>query len=210
MECDNLEIIGGAAFNGCTSLRSINLPSARILGNWAFFFCKALVDVKFGGELERFDQKVFGGCPKLERITIPLKDGLFPMDDVFMKCDKLKRVDLVESARAVLHETVAALQLEEWRNDMKAEIDSINQILLNAPAGGWIDGIRDIGEKAHTTRRWIRSVLDKIGHYQAEHHRLLDEAAATVQFALPADIVMNNVLPFLALPPYTFEYIRRR
>ena len=35
----------------------------------------------------------------------------------------------------------------------------------------------------------------------------MDEAAATIQLDLPQDIVMNNVLPFLELPSYTFEVV---
>ena len=62
------------------------------------------------------------------------------------------------------------------------------------------------GEKAQTIRRWIRSVLDKIIQYKDEHQRLLNEAAITLQLASPNyDIVVNNVLPFLVLPSYTFE-----
>ncbi len=54
-------------------------------------------------------------------------------------------------------------------------------------------------------RRLIRSVLRKIIHYQAEHQRVVNEASLTLHHALPHDIVMNNVLPFLELPSYTFE-----
>ena len=54
-------------------------------------------------------------------------------------------------------------------------------------------------------RWWIREILGKINRYKAEHQRILDEAAITLQFALSRDIVMNNVLPFLALPSHTFE-----
>eukprot|EP00984_Skeletonema_dohrnii_P025052 scaffold14191_cov97-Skeletonema_dohrnii-CCMP3373.AAC.1 len=52
---------------------------------------------------------------------------------------------------------------------------------------------------------WIRSVLRKIICYKAQHHSLLNEAATTLQHALPPDIMMNNVLPFLELPSYSFE-----
>ena len=63
-----------------------------------------------------------------------------------------------------------------------------------------------MGGKAEAIRTWIRSVLRKVIHYKAEHQRLLDEEVAnTLQLALPQDIVMNNVLPFLELPSYTFE-----
>ena len=121
-------------------------------------------------------------------------------DDIFSGCWSLKHVDLVEGAE--LHETVASLHLEGWRNDMNEEIDSINQILLNTPAG---NGYWDPGGKAEMIGGWIGSVLYKIVRYKAEHRRVLDEAATTLQFALPRDILMNNVLSFLALPAYTFE-----
>ncbi len=54
-------------------------------------------------------------------------------------------------------------------------------------------------------RRWIRSLLLKIIHYQAEHQRFVNEAGSTLHHALPRDIVMNNVLPFRMLASYTFE-----
>ena len=129
-------------------------------------------------------------------------------DRTFMVCNGLKHVDLVEGA---LHDTIAALHLEDWRNDMNEEIHSINQILPNARAGVvdrsslFYDGSKDDpGEKAEAIRMWIRSVRGKIIHYQEEHQLLLNEVAAALKLALPQEIV-NNVLPFLDLPPHTFE-----
>lgn len=134
-----------------------------------------------------------------ERITIPLKGGVIASDYAFMGCEKLKDIDLVEGA--LLRETIAALHLEGWRNDMN-EINSINQILLNAYAGG-----RCAGGKAELIRRWIRSILGKVVHNKAEHRRVLREAETTLQLALHRDIVKSNVLPFafLELPSHTFE-----
>ncbi len=122
-----------------------------------------------------------------------------------MGCGNLKRVDLVEGD---LHETISALSLDEWRIDMNEQIDSINQILPNTYAGlyyGVGDYDNEEGEKARVIRRLIRSVLRKIIHYQAEHQRVVNEVSLTLHHALPHDIMMNNVLPFLELPPYTFE-----
>eukprot|EP00574_Skeletonema_japonicum_P010710 CAMPEP_0201718056 /NCGR_PEP_ID=MMETSP0593-20130828/3639_1 /ASSEMBLY_ACC=CAM_ASM_000672 /TAXON_ID=267983 /ORGANISM="Skeletonema japonicum, Strain CCMP2506" /LENGTH=92 /DNA_ID=CAMNT_0048208239 /DNA_START=42 /DNA_END=319 /DNA_ORIENTATION=- len=91
---------------------------------------------------------------------------------------------------------------------MNEEINSINQILPPVDAGGYDEygGFDefDEGGKARAIRRWITSVRDKINHYKAEHQRLLEEAASTVQF-LPNDVVMNYVLPFLELPPHSFN-----
>ena len=200
VECGKLEIIGRGAFGDCVSLRSmnslrsINLPFVRIVQREAFWQCKALTEVKFGNNLLRFDDCAFFNCRSLERITIPLKDGLMiSRDDIFQACKKLQQIDLLEGE---LHETIATLHLEEWRNDMKEEIDSINQILPNAAAGG---DDEDNGDKARAIRRWIRSVLGKISRYKVEHKWLLNEAATTLQIALPHDIVTNNVLPFLEL-----------
>ncbi len=123
-------------------------------------------------------------------------------DDVFKGCDNLKDVDLVEGS---LHETIDALLLDDWRNDMNEQIDSINQILPNACGGSCsIFGGKE-GEKARVIRRWIRTLLRKIIHYQAEHQRYVNEADSTLRHALPHDIVMNHVLSFLELPSHQFE-----
>ncbi len=206
VECDKLEIIGKGAFDRCTSLRSINLPSAMIAEWGAFFECKALTDVTFGSKLERIEGMVFRDCYSLERITIPLKDGMITHDDIFMDCTYLKHIDLVEGAQ--LNETIVALHMEEWSKDINEEMNSIHQILLDADAGGeWDDDVEAFltGEKAQAIRTWIRSLIHKITRYKAEHQSVLNDATNTLQLALPQDIVMNNVLPFLDLPSYTFE-----
>ena len=208
IECGKLEIIGEDTFIGCESLESINLPSARVVGEGAFDSCKNLTNVKFGKDLESIGRKAFLNCSSLERITIPLKENLITADNIFTGCKKLKHVDLAEGE---VDETIAALHLEEWRNDMNEEIDSINQILSDTIPGNWNEFPNefsilpnDVGGKARAIRRWIKSVLRNIIHYQTEHDRLLDEVATTLQLALPRDI-MVRVLPFLALPPHTFE-----
>eukprot|EP00984_Skeletonema_dohrnii_P002207 scaffold755_cov83-Skeletonema_dohrnii-CCMP3373.AAC.4 len=194
VECDKLEIIGRRAFNSLRSLRSINLPSARVVEGYAFCDGEALTDVKFGKELESIGEVAFYCCTSLERITIPLKDSMITDDNVFRGCENLKHVDLVEER--VIRETIDALLLEEWNNDMNRDMSSIDQILSYTHAGGDIDA----GGKALVIRMWISSVLHKIIHYKAEHQRYLNEAASTLQRALPQDIMVNNVLPFLELP----------
>eukprot|EP00984_Skeletonema_dohrnii_P005023 scaffold1772_cov93-Skeletonema_dohrnii-CCMP3373.AAC.2 len=204
VECDQLKIIGNYAFGGCISLRSINLPSAEIVKGFSFSKCTALTNVKFGNELESFGRAAFLRCTSLERITIPLKDGIITRDDViFERCKKLKHVDLVEGG--VLRDTIAALQLEEWKNDMKERIDAIDQILSHTPARSYDKNHDDVGGKARAIQMWISSVLGKIIDYKAHHRRLLKDAATTLHRALPNDIVNKNVLPFLELPSYMFE-----
>ena len=60
------------------------------------------MEVKFSNKLELIGNELepFGGafvdCESLERITIPLKDGIITARDIFEGCVKLKHVDLVE------------------------------------------------------------------------------------------------------------------
>ena len=131
IECGKLEIIKELAFQDCKSLNSIDLPSIKIVEGGAFALCCNLINAKFGKELESIGMGVFRNCRSLERITLPLKDGMITHDNTFQGCKKLVHVDLVGG----VHETVAALQMDEWKHDMNREIDSINQILPNAPAG---------------------------------------------------------------------------
>ncbi|KAK1733351.1 leucine-rich repeat domain-containing protein [Skeletonema marinoi] len=200
VECEKLEIIGRRAFLGCKSLTKINVPSAKIVESWAFASCTALTKVDFGKELESIGEMAFYECKSLERITIPLKDDIITHDNIFKECKKLERVDLVEGE--ILRDTIAALLLEEWRNDMNDKLGAINQILPTIPAG---DGLFDVGGKAQTAQLWISSVLSTIVRYKAQHRRYLNEAATTLQLASPNDVVLENVLPFLKLPSYTFE-----
>ncbi len=153
------------------------------------------MDVEFSNKLERIEESALWNCASLERITIPLKDGIIEDDAVFQGCYNLMHFDLVDGV--VLREIIAALQLKGWRNDMNEEINAIKHILPSA-AAAW-------GGNASVIRGWIRSVLGKIIHYKADHRHLLTEAASIIPIALPEDIVMNNVLPFLELPSYTFD-----
>eukprot|EP00984_Skeletonema_dohrnii_P011026 scaffold4374_cov84-Skeletonema_dohrnii-CCMP3373.AAC.5 len=192
VECGKLERIGYGAFFGCNSLGSIDLLSARIVEGLAFI-CTALSNVEFGKELESIGRLAFADCTSLERINIPLKDGIITDDDLFRGCRNLQHVRLVEGA---LHDTIDALLLEEWRNDMKDNLDAINQSLPTTFAGD----VLDAGGKAQAVRMWIRSVLRNIDRYKGQHRSYLNEAATTLQHVLPQDIVIKSILPFLELP----------
>ncbi len=223
LELDKLEIIGLGAFAWCRSLRSINLPSIRRVGRNAFQDCTALTDAVFGEDLEGIERGAFRDCTAIRRIAIPLKSNIIIGDDAFLSCDNLSRVDVVGGILT----TISSLQMKSWRDEMKEEIDGINQTLPETPRG-----------KADTINRWIRSVLNRMEHYKTEHKVLVKEAMALLELALwkakllneegmqrkakeektpkkakidkestrkehrvtcGANIVIKNVLPFLAL-----------
>ena len=197
IECGKLEIIGEGGFRGCPSLNSIDLPSIKVVEDGAFNLCQNLANAKLGKDLESIGERAFRTCRSLERISLPLKGGVINDDGTFQECNKLNQVDLVGGVQ----ETIAALLMEQWKNDMNEELENINRILPNTPAGNFYD----VGGKAQAMKSWIRSVRPKIVHYKAEHRRYLNVAAATLQPALPNDILFKNVLPFIELPSFTFE-----
>ena len=205
IECPKLERIGFWAFTCCDSLSNIDLPSAKVIEPYALDDCDAIKMANFGKNLETIGERAFAYCPSLERITIPLKNGLIRHDDIiFQGCVNLKIVDLVEAEE--LDETITALHLEEWRNDMSGEIDSFNQTLPTADAGYYNEHLdEDAGEKAIVIREWIARFLRKIIDYKELHHRLLNEAATALHLVAINDIVVDNVIPFLELPTHTFD-----
>ena len=173
---DRLETIGYDAFNGCASLKHLKLPSIITIGFCAFWNCSCLTDVELSGRLETIEASAFYGCNRLQRIAIPLKRNLFVMNQIiqsynqFDYCRQLTKVDLVGG----IHETVASLHIESWRDEMIAEINQINRILPNTPAD----------EKGDAIRQWMENVVDKLDHYKADHYRYVKEGITLLELAL--------------------------
>ena len=175
---DKLETIGVCAFGNCNSLRSIKIPSVRSVQEWAFSPCEQLTDVEFGINLRTIGFNSFYHCDVLQRIVIPLKDGLFTFDanerryDQFDSCDNLTTVDLVGAEG--IQNTISSLLLGSWKDEMNEEINHINLVLPNTfPIA-----------KTGLIRQWIRSVIDSMDHYKAEHNRLLKEHMTLLELAI--------------------------
>ena len=223
---DRLETIGGFAFTRCSSLQHHKIRTVTAIESAAFHMCHRLTDVELSEGLETMGTSAFHFCSRLQRIAIPLKRDLFQYDDFeeaytqFYNCAQLNTVDLIGG----IHKTVASLHMENWRTEMTAEINRINEVLPNTPCTG----------KANEIRQWMEVVMDKMDHYKAEHHRYVKEGVTLLELALwkaklvetedssaerqlekakvdsesareerritcGANIVIKNVLPFLKL-----------
>jgi hypothetical protein len=109
--------------------------------------------------------------------------------------------------------------MESWRNNMMNGINRINQVLPNT----------DAEQKTGAIQQWMSSVIHQLNHFKGEHHEILKEATSLLELALwkasldnkggleregvrnqkrarkeicvtsGANIVIKNVLPFLAL-----------
>ena len=225
LEFDKLEIIGTGAFDDCKSLRTINMPSVRRIEEQGFEGCDALIDVMFGEKLERIEQYAFCVCTALRRITIPLKDNLIIEDEAFSNCENFCRVDSLDEG---IHETISSLHLESWRNEMLEEIDSINQTLPNIRENEKTQAIqrwiaRVFGRIEHYKSEhealvkeamtllelalWKTKLLTEADEKKYNVNEVTKKAKIGAENAARrehrvtcgANIVIKNVLPFLAL-----------
>jgi hypothetical protein len=175
---ERLETIGEEAFYGCGVLRSIKMPSVKTVQLQAFGYCGHLTEAEFGVGLDRIEVNSFCYCINLRRIVIPLKDNLLTFDsdeqkyNQFDECRKLTTVDLVGAEG--IHKTISSLLLKSWRDEMIEEIGRINRELPDTPP--W--------EKVNAIRLWIRSVINMMDHYRAEHNRILKEHMSQLELAV--------------------------
>eukprot|EP00984_Skeletonema_dohrnii_P013993 scaffold5857_cov74-Skeletonema_dohrnii-CCMP3373.AAC.1 len=164
---DTLETIGENSFYSCTSLRSIIIPSVRSIEESAFSNCVQLTDLNLPEGLETIQECAFYNCIALRRIAMPLKSDMIA-NSVFSFCHSLNAVDLVGG----IHKTVASLHLESWRNQMKDEVNIMNEVLPNTLL------------KTTEIREWMSSVISQLDHYKAEHKTILKEATTLLELAL--------------------------
>jgi hypothetical protein len=190
----------------------------------AFQACTALTQVVFGEDLERIEGGAFGAfynCSSLRRIAIPLKDNLIIQDRAFNRCDNLSRVDaLVEG----VHETISSSHMKSWR-DEKEEIDASVKLDTQSAAKGavinqWIESVLRRMEHYKTDHQllvkqamtllelalWKAKLLDVEGRKCEAEEKMSQKAKIDVNSARKehrvtcgANIVIKNVLPFLAL-----------
>ena len=87
---DNVTFIGGSAFQGCTSLQSVDTRNVTTIGNNAFFSCSSLqgIDVR---NVTTIITDAFRNCSSLQNIDIRNVTSIG--DLVFNDCSQLQLVD---------------------------------------------------------------------------------------------------------------------
>ena len=85
--------IGGYAFEGCSSLTSINIPSSVIsIGGYAFEGCSSLTSINIPSSVISIGSCAFWGCSNLTSINIP--SGVTSIrDNAFFECKITKLVN---------------------------------------------------------------------------------------------------------------------
>ena len=82
----SLKTLDMGSFNGCSSLNSINIPSATTINSYAFSGCSSLENVIIGSKVQRFGDGVFNGCSNLTNLIIEDGDTELYLNDSFEGC----------------------------------------------------------------------------------------------------------------------------
>lgn len=83
--------IGGWAFNSCSSLTSVNMPSATSIGKGAFYRCDALTSVKMPS-VTSIGGSAFADCSRLTSVDMPSVTSIG--EQAFIGCSRLTSVDM--------------------------------------------------------------------------------------------------------------------
>ena len=103
---DSVTSIGNSAFGGCMSLTSIDIPdSVTSIGDGAFSGCSGLTNVTIGGGVTIIGSNAFQSCSRLTSVTIP--DSVTSIGSTaFYNCSKLTTItSLAAKAPAIVSDT---------------------------------------------------------------------------------------------------------
>ena len=119
----NIKVVGDNAFNGCISLRQIDLTNVERIGNQSFAGCSSLNTVNIGNNLKTLSEKSFSGCSLLENIG--LSDGLLSIgNNCFENCNSLLNISIPSSVQSIGESVFTGC--EKLTNLIIEERDEIN------------------------------------------------------------------------------------
>jgi len=94
--------IGNSAFYKCTALTNMAIPdSTTTIGTGAFVYCDQLSNLTFGKSLTSIGNTAFSYCKNLEEVSLPSSLTTINSYDVFRSCEKLSKVTIPETVKAI-------------------------------------------------------------------------------------------------------------
>ena len=133
--------IGDGAFNGCTSLTNITIPSSvTSIGNSAFWGCSSLASITIPEGVTSIGDYAFSSCSSLESIEIP--DSVTSIGSgAFSSCSELEAI-IVEEGNTVYHsdgncliETASGTLIVGCKNSVMPTDGSVTSIGESAFSG---------------------------------------------------------------------------
>lgn len=96
-----IDAIGKFSFSGCTSLKSVNIPSTLDkLGFASFMGCTSLTDINISSNISVINGQVFQNCTSLTEFTVPNSVGAIS-DFSFAGCTSLEKVVIPKTVKNI-------------------------------------------------------------------------------------------------------------
>ena len=96
-----IDAIGEFSFAGCTSLKSVTIPSTLDkIGFAAFMGCTSLTDIKISSNISVINGQVFMNCTSLTEFTVPESVGTIS-DFSFAGCTSLEKVVIPKTVKNI-------------------------------------------------------------------------------------------------------------
>lgn len=124
---DSIETIETCAFEGCTALTNVTIPSN--VGEGAFIYCASLRVVTISEGVSKIEKQAFSGCESLERITIP-KSIKSIGAKAFYECERLEEI-------------IYGGTRDEWRNIEKPNVRTDFNVIDFGVLDNW-DAVTDL------------------------------------------------------------------
>lgn len=93
--------IADFAFSQCNGFTGVTLPDIKYVGQFAFFQCEKLMEVKLGEGAKRIDDYAFMGCKILSTVLISKTEISYIGDYAFNGCERLKNIDLPDTVESI-------------------------------------------------------------------------------------------------------------
>ena len=96
---DSVKEIGTSAFEGCTSLRLVEMgEGVAHIGDWAFANCRRLEEITVGSEVAYIGEFAFFGCLRLKNAAFENCEGWQAAEAEEIK--NISQDDLADTAKA--------------------------------------------------------------------------------------------------------------
>lgn len=97
----SIDVIGEFSFAGCTSLKSVNIPSTLDkIGFASFMGCTSLTDINISSNISVINGQVFQNCTSLTEFTVPNSVGTIS-DFSFAGCTSLEKVVIPKTVKNI-------------------------------------------------------------------------------------------------------------
>ena len=96
-----LRNIGDNTFNNCSSLENVTIPSGvKIIHSFVFYDCTSLKTVKLPNGIIKIDDRAFCGCTSLKTINLP--NSIINIDyGAFNGCESLSKISIPQNVKTV-------------------------------------------------------------------------------------------------------------